>query len=267
MPKWILPTVYREHLVAPTPSGMLRPMSRPLHPVALVTGAARGIGRAIALELARSGCHVAVHYRSSVDDAETTAAEIRTHGVLAETFAADITQAEETTALVERVHEALGGPDILVNNVGNYHQGPLEALEPETWHAMFDANLHCTFYLCRAALPQMQRRGWGRIVNLGYAGAENLKARPSIVPYAIAKTGVILYSKALAATYAKDGITVNVVSPGIIENSVSKPERSSLPMGRYGTLEELAGAVRYLVSEDAAYVSGVTLEVAGGWNL
>jgi 3-oxoacyl-[acyl-carrier protein] reductase len=246
---------------------MLELMSRPPQPVALVTGAARGIGRAIALELARSRCHIAVHYRSSADDAETTAAEIRTQGVLAETFAADITRPDEATALIERVHTALGGPDILVNNVGNYYQGPLETLEPDTWHAMFDANLHCTFYLCRAALPQMQQKGWGRIVNLGYAGAEILKARPSIAPYAIAKTGVILYSKALAATYAKHGITVNVVSPGIIENSVSKPDLSSLPMGRYGTLDELAGAVRYLASDEAAYVSGVTLEVSGGWNL
>ncbi len=242
-------------------------MTRPKSPVALVTGAARGIGRAVALALAHNGYHIAVHYRSSEQDAQDTASSCRAEGVQAEVFAADITRPDEATALVETVHEAFGGPHILVNNVGNYHQGPLAELSLETWHEMFDSNLHCTFYLCRAALPHMQKVGWGRIVNLGYAGAEILKARPGIAPYVIAKTGVILYSKALAATYAGDGITVNVVSPGIIENSVSQPPKSSLPMGRTGTLTELAGAVLYLASDEAAYVTGITLEVAGGWNL
>lgn len=236
-------------------------------PVALVTGAARGIGRAIALELAQNGYHIAVHYRSSQSEAQATAEACRSEGVQAEAFAADITQPHEAAALIENVRKSLGGPDILVNNVGNYHQGPLEELSVETWHEMFDSNLHCTFYLCRAALPLMQKSGWGRVVNLGYAGAEMLKARPGITPYVIAKTGVILYSKALAVTYAASGITVNVVSPGIIENSVSKPPLSSLPAGRLGELSELAGAVKYLVSDEAAYVTGVTLEVAGGWNL
>lgn len=242
-------------------------MAQPSSPVALVTGAARGIGQAIALSLAESGCAVAVHYRSSLEDAQATTDACRAKGVEAEMFAADVTRPDEATALIDRVHGTLGGPDILVNNVGNYHQGPLEDLSVETWHEMFDSNLHSTFYLCRAALPLMETAGWGRIVNLGYAGSELLKARPSIAPYAIAKTGVILYSKTLAKAYAGRGITVNVVSPGIIENSVTKPPLSSLPMGRTGQLGELASAVKYLVSEEAAYVTGVTLEVAGGWNL
>lgn len=246
---------------------MLKTMAQPSTSVALVTGAARGIGQAIALALAESGYTMAVHYRSSQDDAETTVEACRAQGVRAEVFAADLTQPDEAAALIEQVHATLGGPGILVNNVGNYHQGPLEELSIETWHEMFDSNLHSTFYLCRAALPLMQTAGWGRIVNLGYAGSELLKARPSIAPYAIAKTGVILYSKTLAKTYAGCGITVNVVSPGIIENSVSKPPLSSLPMGRTGRVGELASAVKYLVSDEAAYVTGVTLEVAGGWNL
>lgn len=246
---------------------MLTVMAKPSHPVALVTGSARGIGQAILLMLARSGYDVAVHYRSSREDAEATAETARGFGVRAETFQADVADADEAAALIENVHTALRGPVVLVNNVGNYHQGPLEDLTPAAWHEMFDTNLHCTFYLCRAVLPHMQAAGWGRIVNLGYAGADMLKARPSITPYVIAKTGVILYSRALATTYAKDGVTVNVVSPGIIENSVSKPPLESLPMNRYGGLDELSGAVRYFVSDEAAYVTGVTLEVAGGWNL
>lgn len=235
-------------------------------PVALVTGSAKGIGWAVLLALAGAGYDAAVHYRSSRDEAEAVAEEVRTLGVRAATFQADITDPDEAAALVRNVHETLGGPDVLVNNVGNYHQGPLDELDVATWLEMFDSNLHCTFYLCRAAVPFMRAAGRGRIVNLGFAGSEYLKARPSIAPYAIAKTGVILYSKALAQTVAKDGITVNVVSPGVMENSVAQPV-SEIPLGRTGTLAELSSAVLYLASDEAAYLTGVTLEVAGGWNL
>ncbi len=235
-------------------------------PVALVTGAAKGIGQAILLALAGAGYDVAVHYRFSAEEAEKTADRARTTGVQAHTFQADVTKATEAEGLIQNVHAKMGGPDVLVNNVGNYHQGPLAELSVETWHEMFDSNLHCTFYLCRAALPLMQNAGGGRIINLGFAGAELLKARPGIAPYSIAKTGVILYSKALAKTYAKDEITVNVVSPGVMENSVAQPA-SAVPLGRNGKVTEVSSAVLYLVSAEAAYVTGVTLEVAGGWNL
>lgn len=235
-------------------------------PVALVTGAAKGIGQAVVLALAGAGYDVAVHYRSSAAEAEKTAQEARSRGVRAQTFQADVTRVAEAEALIRNVYGALGSLDVLVNNVGNYHQGPLAELSVETWLEMFDSNLHCTFYLCRAALPLMQNAGRGRVINLGFTGAEMLKARPSIAPYSIAKTGVILYSKALAKTYAGDGITVNVVSPGVMENSAAQPA-DPVPLGRSGKLSELSSAVLYLVSEDAAYVTGVTLEVAGGWNL
>jgi len=235
-------------------------------PVALVTGAAKGIGQALALALAGASYDVAVHYRSSRAAAEATAAAARAKGVRAEPFQADVTRPAEAEALVGRVHETLGGPDVLINNVGNYHYGPLHEVSVETWHEMFDSNLHSTFYLCRVALPLMQRAGWGRVINLGYAGAEILKARPHIAAYGIAKTGVILYSKALAKTCAGDGVTVNVISPGVMENSVTQPVER-VPLGRTGKLSELTGAALYLVSEEAAYVTGVTLEVAGGWNV
>lgn len=235
-------------------------------PVALVTGSAKGIGRALALALAGAGYDVAVHYRTSAQEAQEVAGEARARGVRAGVYQADVTHANEAEGLIGEVHRTLGGPDVLVNNVGNYHQGPLSDLDVDTWRAMFDGNLHCTFYLCRAAVPLMKAAGGGRILNLGFAGAETLKARPSIVAYSAAKTGVILLSKALAKTYAGDGVTVNVLSPGIMETSVSLPD-TPLPMGRTGTVDELAAAALYLVSDEARYVTGVTLEVAGGWNL
>jgi len=233
---------------------------------ALVTGSARGIGRAIVLALAGDGYDVAVHYRRSRDAAAAVAEQARRSGVRALALQADVTLEGEARGLVSAAHRQLGSLSVLVNNVGNYHYGPLDRLDATTWHAMFDSNLHATFYTCQTAVPLMRAAGGGRIVNIGYAGAERLEARPGIAAYAAAKTAVILYSKALARSEAATGITVNVVSPGVMENSVTQPARE-LPMGRPGRLDELVAAVRYLLSPEAAYVTGTTLEVAGGWNL
>ncbi len=236
-------------------------------PAALVTGSAKGVGRAVLLGLAADGFDVAVHYRNSDEAAQRTAEEAMGYGVRAVTLRADVTVEAEARELVDTARQELGRLDVLVNNVGDYHHGPLAELTGETWRYMLDSNLNSTFYTCQQAVPHLRgsERG-GRIVNIGYAGAEMLRARPGIVAYGIAKTGVILYSKALAKVEARHGLTVNVVSPGVMENSVTKP-LDEVPMGRLGELRELVAAVRFLVSEEASYVTGVTLEVAGGWNL
>lgn len=233
---------------------------------ALVTGGAQGVGRAIALALAEGGLDVAVNYRRSADEAEATVAAARALGVRAVALQADVTDETQAAALVERAAAAFGGLRVLVNNVGDYHHGPLDDLDAATWHHMLDSNLHATFYTCQRAVRLFRAGGGGRLVNLGYAGAEIVKARPGIVAYQIAKTGVILYTKALAASEAAHGITANVVSPGVLETSVSQPV-GQIPMGRLGRLEELVGAVRYFLSPEARYVTGVHVEVAGGWNL
>ena len=235
-------------------------------PAALITGSARGIGRALALALAEDGYDVVIHYRTSEADAQATAEVARGFGVTAIALAADVTRADEAQELVAASQAAFGRLDVLVNNVGNYHKGPLAELSVDAWHAMIDSNLHATFYTCQRAAALMRERGGGRILNLGYAGAELFKARPAIAAYSIAKTGMILYSKALARSEARHGITVNVLSPGVMENSVTQPT-SEIPMGRAGRLDELVAAARYLLSPAARYLTGVTLEVAGGWNL
>jgi len=234
-------------------------------PAALVTGSAKGIGKALLLMLAREGYDVAVHYRSSDNAAETVRQEAAAQGVNAISLQADISQADQAVNLIEQAHDALGGLDVLINNVGNYSKVSLAELPFETWHHMFDTNLHSTFYTCQTAVPLMRQRG-GRIINIGFAGSEHLVARPGIVAYGIAKTGVILYSKALAKTEAQNNITINVISPGIMENSESKPI-DSIPMGRLGELDELTAVARFLVSPEAAYVTGTHIEVAGGWNV
>ncbi|MDH4103770.1 MAG: bifunctional dihydropteridine reductase/dihydrofolate reductase TmpR [Thermoleophilia bacterium] len=233
---------------------------------ALVTGSASGIGRGIALALARDGYDVAVHHRRSAPEAEATRAEIEALGARAITLQADLTDRLAAAALVEQAHDELGSLAVLVNNVGNYVYRPLDELSLEEWNDVFATNLDATLATCRTAVPLMRSAGGGRIVNLGYAGAQNLVARPNMTAYAIAKTGVVLLTKAIARGEAANGITANVVAPGVIENSATKP-LGEIPAGREGRIEEVAAAVLYFVSPGAAYVTGQVLEVAGGWNL
>jgi 3-oxoacyl-[acyl-carrier protein] reductase len=233
---------------------------------ALVTGSATGIGRGIALALAREGYDVAVHYRRSGAEAEATRSEIEALGVNAITLQADVTDSRAAAMLVQEAHARLGSLAALVNNVGNYVYRPLDELSTEEWEDVFATNLDATFATCRAAVPLMRAAGGGRIVNLGYAGTQNLVARSNLTAYAIAKTGVVLLTKAIARAEAGNRITANVVAPGVIENSATKP-LGEIPAGREGRIEEVAAAVVYFVSPEAAYVTGQVLEVAGGWNL
>lgn len=254
-------------------------MTPEIRRTALVTGAARGIGRGVALNLAAADFDVVIQYLHSEQDAAETVRLLEAAGVRACKYKADLTKPDEAQALVHAAHGQFGaggpvdpegpatsgGLGVLVNVVGNYINKPLAELEVAEWHEMFDSNLHSTFYTCRAALPYMRAAGYGRIVNLGYAGAQHLLARPAIVPYAIAKAGVIALTAAIAKAEAGTGISANVVSPGIIETSVSKPLRE-IPAGRLGTVAELCAEVMNFVNA-SDYVTGQITEVAGGWNL
>ena len=233
---------------------------------ALVTGSAAGIGRAIVLALAGGGFDVVVHYRTSADEAERARAEAEAYGVRAIALRADVTDREQAAALVHAAHEELGGVSVLVNNVGDYLYKPLADVSFEEWDDVLATNLEATFTTCRAAVPLMRAAGGGRIVNIGYAGAQSLVGRPNLTAYAVAKTGVVLLTKAIARAEAGNGITANVVAPGVIETSRTKP-LAEIPAGRVGRVEEVAAAVLYFVSPDAEYVTGQVLEVAGGWNL
>jgi 3-oxoacyl-[acyl-carrier protein] reductase len=233
---------------------------------ALVTGASSGIGRRIALALAGAGHDLAVHFRRSREQAEATCAEARELGVRAVALQADLVDTTAAAALVAEAHGRLGGLSVLVNNVGDYLYKPLLEVTDDEWENVLATNLRATFVTCRTAIPLFRAAGGGRIVNLGYAGAQNLVARPDHVPYAISKAGVVLLTKAIARSEAAHGITANVVAPGVIETSATKPLRE-VPAGREGCVDEVASAVLYLVSPGAAYITGQVLEVAGGWNL
>jgi NAD(P)-dependent dehydrogenase (short-subunit alcohol dehydrogenase family) len=234
--------------------------------VALVTGSARGIGRAILLALAEKGFDVAVHYLSSEAEAEQTRQDAEKLGVQAIKVVADVTRAQPAQNLIHTVAEQLGGLQILVNNVGDYLKKPIDQLSPQEWHRMLDSNLNAPFYLTQTALPYLSETGYGRVVNIGFAGAQNLLACSATTPYVIAKTGLIIYSKSLAKHLAARGVTVNVVSPGVAENSISRP-LDEIPIGRLAGLEEVARAVLFFVDEDSGYLTGQVVEVSGGWNL
>ena len=239
--------------------------SAPVLRVALVTGSAKGIGRAIALCLAEDGFVIAAHYRSSVVEVEEVVATIRAKGGTVQAFEADLTDDEAARALVQSVINEMGGLHVVVNNVGNFAIGPLATYPQTSWRDMFATNLDSTFAVCQSALVHMRAQQWGRIVNFGYAGTGQLAARPQSVAYTIAKTGVTLLTKAIALSEISHGITANVIAPGIIENSVG--DLPSVPAGRYGTYDDICTAVRFFVSEEANYITGQTLEVAGGWHL
>ena len=235
-------------------------------PTALVTGSAKGIGRGVVLALALAGHDVAIHYRNSAAEAEAVRREAEALGVRAIALQADLAGAEPAMRLVEEAHAAFGRLDVLVNNVGNYVFKPFSELELTEWRDVLDTNLEATFGACRIALPLMTAQGSGRIVNLGYAGAQHVVGRPNLVAYAIAKTGITLLTKAIAREAAPFGVTANVVAPGVIENSVEQPV-VKIPAGIVGRIDDVVNAVMYFCSPGAGYVTGQVLEVAGGWNL
>lgn len=235
---------------------------------ALVTGSAVGIGRAIALNLASKGFDVAFHYNKSAEAAQQASQEAATHGVKSIALQADITQPDQAKSLVERTAEHLGGLSVVVNNVGDYLEKKISQVSVEEWHEILDSNLNSTFYVNQAAIPYLKEAGWGRIINFAFASAQNVIADDMHPVYRIAKTGIIVYTKSLALELIPDNITVNVISPGVAENSIGVEEMIPLlPTKRAGTLKEIGDAAGFLVSPEADYITGQILEVAGGWRL
>ena len=236
--------------------------------VALVTGAGRRTGRGVALALAAHGALVAVHYRSRPDEAAAVVSEIAGGGGRAFTVRAELRDPAAVEAMVNTVTARAGRLDILVNNVGTFLVKNITALTPAEWEHGLATTVTVTFLACRAVLPGMVEHGYGRIVNFADAGADHLRAAPNLTPYLIGKTGVLILTKSLAAAYARHGITVNAVSPGIIDNSVTKPPgaEQAIPAGRFGSVGDIINAVLFLLRDASSYVTGANLKVGGGWH-
>jgi 3-oxoacyl-[acyl-carrier protein] reductase len=233
---------------------------------ALITGASRGIGAATAKALAADGWPVAVNYRSDSDGAAAVVGAIRADGGEAEAFEADITSSEAVDRLLQEVEASLGPVSVLVNNAGVRADGLSPQIDDDEWQRVIDTNLSAAFWATRRALRGMLRVRFGRIVNI--ASIVGPRANPGQSNYAASKAGLIGFTKTVAAEVARRGVTVNAVAPGYVETALSEGIADALvkaiPARRPGTPEEVAACVRFLSSDDAAYVTGVTLAVDGG---
>jgi 3-oxoacyl-[acyl-carrier protein] reductase len=240
--------------------------------LALVTGASRGIGRAVALELAKKGFNVAVGYNSSPEAAEEVCREIADLGAEAKAFKADVKDASAVSALFKAV-EAMGTVQVLVNNAGVTRDNLLMRMKEEEWNDVIAANLTSAFHCTKEALRGMVRARWGRIICV--SSVSGLVGNAGQANYAATKAGLIGFAKSAAREYASKGVTVNVVAPGFIETDMTRVLKeevraaalAQIPAGRLGRPEDVARAVAFFASEESGYLTGQVLAIDGGMTM
>jgi 3-oxoacyl-[acyl-carrier protein] reductase len=240
--------------------------------VALITGGARGIGRAVALDLLAAGWSVAICYRTSRSEANQVIAAGRANNARVLAFQADVSDPNAAVDLVKQVRSEWGQLHALVNGAGPYHRVSLLQETNEGWHSMFDNNLHPVFYLSQAVIPIMREQKWGRIICFSMANAEQLIGQPQLTAHYITKVGLLALARSFARLVAPDGITMNCVAPGFIDSG-SAPDGELekmvkyIPAGYVGKVEDAVAAVRFLLSEEARYVNGANIQLSGAWGV
>lgn len=238
--------------------------------IALVTGASRGIGRAIALALAKAGATVVINYAGNVQAAESVKQEIESNGGKTMLVQADVADIDAVNDMIKRVSDTFGQIDILVNNAGITRDGLLMRMKENDWDAVINTNLKGIYHCTKAVAKGMMKQRSGRIVNM--TSVVGLTGNAGQANYAAAKAGVIGFSKSMAKELASRGITVNLVAPGFIDTDMTSvlPDKvkeemiKAIPLASLGKPEDVANAVLFLVSDQASYITGQTLNVDGG---
>ena len=238
--------------------------------VALVTGSSRGIGRAIAIELGKSGIDIVVNNDSNPQEGIEVVNEINKRGQRGIYIQADVSDSNQVEKMIERIVNEFGRIDILVNNAGITRDKMLESMDIDQWNRVIAVNLTGTFNCTKSVIKYMKKQGGGKIINISSISAEIGNIGQS--NYSASKGGVISFTKTVAKEYAKDGIIVNAIAPGFIKTKILEtiPEKvmqkilSKIPLGRLGKPEEVAKLVRFLVSDDANYISGQVININGG---
>jgi 3-oxoacyl-[acyl-carrier protein] reductase len=248
-------------------TGVSRPGTELTGKVALITGAARNIGRATALALAAGGATVAVNTRTSKEDAEKVAQEIRAAGGQAEVYVADIADANAVKSMAEGILKRFGRIDILVLNASVRSEKPFLELSYKEWRHPLAITLDGAFFCAQACLPSMLENGGGAIVTLG--GMQSLSGAKHRVNGSVAKHGLVGMTRALAREFGDRGIRANCIAPGTMNTTraagrAPRPEPKGIPLGRYGEAEEIASVVRFLAGPGASFLSGQTIQVNGG---
>lgn len=237
---------------------------------ALVTGGARGIGRACCLRLARAGANVAVNYRSSEQAAQETAELVRETGVKTALVQADVSQTDDVERMISHVTAELGPVDLLVNNAGVFNFVSYRETTPELWRRTMDVNLTGVYLVTWAVLDGMIEREFGRIVNISSIAA--LRPRPMSIAYAVSKAGLVALTRSLSDAVAKHNVRVNAVAPGLIDTEILEGvDQATLdaliqatPIPRIGQPEEIANLVHYLLGEESSFTTGQTIVASGG---
>lgn len=240
--------------------------------LALVTGSSRGLGRSLAVTLAEAGARVIIHGRSAEALEETAQLIQERTGVRPAAVRFDVTDKDAVAAGLESLLEEHGAPDILVNNAGLQRRAPIHEFDPHDWDALVAANLSSAFYVSRFVTPSMVERGSGKVINI--ASVQSHLARQTIAPYSATKGGIAQLTKGMAADLARHGVQVNALSPGyfatemnrdLVENEAFDSWlRGRTPAGRWGSFDELDGALLFLASDASSFVSGQNIFVDGG---